>query len=565
MIAGNDTAGELGIESRLVAFPGSGGMQIVGYIDQGPESSWNGRVVVLAPRYGETKKNSLQLAYALVANGFKVLRFDQTNHIGESDGTMDRFTLSGASGDILSAVAYVDRCFEPAEIILISLSLSCRSGFRACAQEPRISRFISLVGMVDMDKTLQAIYQRDFFGELSAGAEWRMVDILGFEIDGKHFHDDLVDTNMKCLKGTLEDAAKVTVPVLHLFSERDLWVAREDVERVIQQCPNGRLVMLSEVGHEINENPKALQAAIGEMIQFCMDGLPGGEDPILLPDKQELLRQNKIERERLQKVMRFADSESDFWGDYLGKFGIIEGAHYYIEYFRKMAELLGGVRGRDVILDAGCGNGFYGVNIVRSLCFEAGVDRDVSQPVHYCGVDLTKDGLFRSYSRHVEELIELHREYLSEAGRMSFSYRKIDFDRIGASREKHLPFADASVSKVCCSLVLSYLQEPLELMREFHRVLKPGGVAVVSSMKPGCDMTVLYHDYVVKDDPSERKDREANSLLSAAGKIKLKKDTGVYHFFSEEELECLALGSGFTDIRSCRSFGNQANVVRIVK
>ena len=268
MIEGKERAESTEVNSRLVSFDGPSGMRLVGYIDEGPESGWNERFVILAPRYGETKKNNLQLAYTLVANGFKVLRFDQSNHIGESDGTMDRFTLEGASDDILSAVAYVDGFFEPAEIILVAMSLSCRCGFRACAAESRISRFVSLVGMMDMDKTLQAIYNRDFFGELASGADWRHVDILGFEIDGKNFHDSLVSSNMMCLAGTKEDASRVTIPVLHLYSEHDLWVDRRDVEDVIGLCKQGRLMLLPEVGHEINENTQAVRYASEQIVSF---------------------------------------------------------------------------------------------------------------------------------------------------------------------------------------------------------------------------------------------------------------------------------------------------------
>ena len=127
-----------------------------------------------------------------------------------------------------------------------------------------------------------------------------------------------------------------------------------------------------------------------------------------------------------------------------------------------------------------------------------------------------------------------------------------------------LPFGDGSISKICSSLVLSYLKTPIDLMQEFYRVLKPGGVAVVSSMKPGCDMTVLFHDSLAHN-YSEENDRDANVLLGAAGQIKLKRDAGIYEFFSAEELERLAFDSGFVDIRSFRSFGDQANVIRIVK
>ena len=560
-----NAAGRIPLESRLVSFSDHRGLKIVAYVDEGVETEWNGRFVILAPRYGETKKNSLQLAYTLVVNGFKVLRFDQSNHIGESDGTMDQFTLSGAADDIVAAVRYVDSFCEPEEIALVALSLSCRRGLRACAMEPRISRLINVVGMVDMDSTLQAIYKRDFFGELSSGAEWRMVDILGFEIDGKHFHDDLLESDMKTLSGTLKDAAEVKIPVLHLSAENDRWVLYSDVEQVIAKCANGRILKVPDVGHEINENTQALQFVFQQLILFCAEGLDLAGRELRQPDKRTLIAQNKIERQRLQQIMKFADSENDFWGDYLGKFGIIEDAHYYADYFQTMSQQLGSIQDGDVVLDAGCGNGFYGVSLVRSLLREFLVGMGAVKQLHYCGIDLTANGLARSYSRQNEELKAITAESSIPIMPISYSYRKIDFDTLSDEPGTTLPFADASISKLCCSLVLSYLKEPSKLIGEFYRILKPGGVAVISSMKPGCDMTVLYHSYVDVDTPDATRDQDANRLLSAAGKIKLKRDTGIYNFFSEVELERLAFDAGFTDIRSFRSLGNQANAIRVVK
>jgi SAM-dependent methyltransferase/alpha-beta hydrolase superfamily lysophospholipase len=558
------------ITSRLVSFPGPSGMQLVGYVDGGAEAVWNERVVILAPRYGETKKNNLQLAYVLVANGFKVLRFDQTNHMGDSDGTMDQFTLSGAADDILAAVDYIDRFYEPAEVVLVTLSLSARCGFRACSKDARISRFVSLVGMFDMDRTLQAIYNRDFFGELKAGATWNKVDILGFEIEGSKFYQDLVQTDMLNLSGTLADAEKVEVPVLHLRAENDLWVAHEDVDEVMSRCRSGRVMTIPDVGHEINENPEAFKFVIKEVVAFCSDGLPPSEAGVMVPAKKVLLGQNRVERKQLQESIKFTDTEGEFWGEYLGKFGIIEDAKYYVEYFGKMAELLGGVQSNDVLLDAGCGNGFFGISIIRSLIHNLSAKKVFPHPIHYCGVDFTSCGLSRSYSRHVPELIDLHQQLSSEFREIAYSYRKLDFDSVGGANGGRLPFADGSLDKICCSLVLSYLKDPLSLMQEFYRILRPGGVAVVSSMKPGCDMTVLYHSYVTQGSEAKTEleagnEQDASGLLSAAGRIKLKRDAGVYQFFEFEELEQLAALSGFENTRSCRSFGNQANLIRLVK
>lgn len=552
------------IQSRLVRFADSRSLQLVAYLDEGPEEDWNERVVVLAPRYGETKKNNLQLAYTLVANGFKVLRFDQTNHIGESDGEMHLFTLSGAASDIVTAVDYVEGFCEPAEIILVSLSLSCRCAMRAAAQSRRISRMVNVVGMVDMDATLRSIYQRDFFGELSGGAEWRIVDILGFEIDGKHFHDDLVAHDMKALEGTISDASRLKIPLLQLYAENDRWVKRGDVERVIGVCENAELVKIPEVGHEIYENQKAVFFAFSRIVDYCLQGLPVPDSGPKMPDKKELVQQNKKERKRLQKILKLSDTESEFWGDYLGKFGIIEEAHYYAEYFQSIARSLGAIEPKEIILDAGCGNGFYGISLLKSLHLQAKTSGVEQGPFHYCGIDLTADGLTRSYVRQSDARVSGEMASLSSYLDIAFSYRKIDFDLLN-EKGARLPFEDASVGKICCSLVLSYLKAPLSLMKELHRILKPGGVAVVSSMKPGCDMTVLFHEYMEKDLPDKDRGDDANRLLSAAGKIKLKRDSGVYQFFDEEGLLELGMQAGFGQLSVSRSLGDQANVIRVAK
>lgn len=549
------------ISSRLVTFPGPNACRIVGYIDEGDENLWNQRVVVLAPRYGETKKNNLQIAYLLAANGFKVLRFDQTNHIGESDGSMDQFTLSGATDDILSAVAYVDRFLKPDEIILMAVSLSARCGYRACSKDPRIARFVSLVGMVDLDSTLKAIYNRDIFAEFRKGVEWESIDILGFDINADNFYRNVTDSHMLDLTGTFDDAKLVNIPVLHLRGEQDLWVEPQDVEKVLKLCKLGRLVVVPGVGHEIHANPKSLQFVFAEIVMFCREGLPASESQ--MPDQKELLKQNKEERLRMQRLVKLESEEDVFWGSYLKKFGIIEQAEYYVDYFHELARQLGPLKSHDVMLDAGCGNGFHGICTIRSLLHTVAEDLDVPQPVHYCGVDLTRGGLERSYARHTEALVDLGRQKLFSTTGIGFSYRKLDFDQLEEANYI-LPFASGSINKICSSLVLSYLKTPQLLMNEFYRLLKPGGVVVVSSMKPGCDMTVLYHDSIAAN-YSESHQKDGQKLLSAAGKIKLKQELGVYQFFDAEELEYFALHAGFKFWESTRSFGDQANVIRIIK
>lgn len=194
--------------------------------------------------------------------------------LSEVSGITSRLVpFSGSSGmPVVGYMDYIDRFYEPAEVVLVTLSLSARCGFRACSKDTRISRFVSLVGMFDIDRTLQAIYNRDFFGELKAGVTWNKVDILGFEIEGSKFYQDLVKTDMLNFSGTLADAEQVKVLVLHLRAENDLWVAHEDVDEVMSRCRFGQVMTIPAVGHEINEDLSALKFVIQEAVHSAWMG-----------------------------------------------------------------------------------------------------------------------------------------------------------------------------------------------------------------------------------------------------------------------------------------------------
>ena len=61
--------------------------KIVGYYDYIVGSEFKKKdFIIIPPAYGETKKDYISLSYYLVINGFHVIRYDATNHAGESDG-----------------------------------------------------------------------------------------------------------------------------------------------------------------------------------------------------------------------------------------------------------------------------------------------------------------------------------------------------------------------------------------------------------------------------------------------------------------------------------------------
>jgi 2-polyprenyl-3-methyl-5-hydroxy-6-metoxy-1,4-benzoquinol methylase len=102
-------------------------------------------------------------------------------------------------------------------------------------------------------------------------------------------------------------------------------------------------------------------------------------------------------------------------------------------------------------LDAGCGSG----TLARYL-FEDGAD--------VLGVDAA------------EEMITLARELA--IAMHDEPTRQLRFEHI--TTIAHLPLADQSLDGILCSSVLEYVPDPAACLTEFARVVRPGGLVVVS-------------------------------------------------------------------------------------
>jgi len=139
---------------------------------------------------------------------------------------------------------------------------------------------------------------------------------------------------------------------------------------------------------------------------------------------------------------------------------------------------------------------------------------------------------------------------------------------------ERLPFADGAFDRIASSLVLSYLENPLESLRELHRCLAPGGRLVVSSMRPDVDMSRIYQSLLLRlqrgDEVSipvgisrEEFVRDLRAFLSSAAFLLTLAEEGQFAFFSRDELRHLVERAGFRRVESFEAFGSpaQANVI----
>jgi len=83
-----------------------------------------------------------------------------------------------------------------------------------------------------------------------------------------------------------------------------------------------------------------------------------------------------------------------------------------------------------------------------------------------------------------------------------FRYRGISCDPIGS--DGRLPYDDASFDVVCSLEVIEHIEDQFAFVRELYRVLKPGGVAIISTpnvLNINSRLRYLYSGFGVLFDP----------------------------------------------------------------
>lgn len=148
-------------------------------------------------------------------------------------------------------------------------------------------------------------------------------------------------------------------------------------------------------------------------------------------------------------------------------------------------------------------------------------------------------------------------------------FQHLRFGDSTARLELDLP--EGSFHRIGCSLVLPYLYDSLATLREMHRLLRPGGTLVVSSILPNFDPSKLYAEGVdilarQAEEGDERAGRKMEALRHYGNMvsrlIELEED-GRFRFLDRAALTALVSEAGFARVHAFHAFGSPPTAILV--
>jgi ubiquinone/menaquinone biosynthesis C-methylase UbiE/esterase/lipase len=539
------------------------GKRLQAYLDVPFCTSDYAGVVLIAPAYGETKENSLLISAHFVANGYCGLRFDWTDHVGESDGDIFTSTLSKMRADLNVLIEYIRKTYRNYRIGIVATSLAARVALKVVAYDKSPDFLICFTPVVDLQGTLTMVYREDLVASFQKGKRYGTLNILGFSIDADGFLRDSIEESFADISSAQEDASRIRIPTFFVLGQRDSWVRTADAQAVLAEI-NAAVkdsCVLPKMLHRLLENPITAIDALKQTIQSVLNLTIGDvveAVEVKTPDTTEVEKRANQEKEHLRDLFVYSKTEErNFWKEYLGNFQYIINVHDFYNLLEFIYTQLGGASSGQKILDAGCGIGNYGLFLLTKQLYRSRQDLQYLRmpPIRYFGIDFVISGLSEATLR----LRQLSEEF-KKKNWSGTDINLVESNFVVGDLDLQIPFRDNFFDQVCCNLVISYLEKPKLALKEMWRVLRPGGKMVLTSLKPGADLSEIYRNFIsVAETPQEL--YEGRKLLSNAGMIKIKEVRGLYHFYTEKELKESAREAGFFRARTFRSFGDQANAI----
>ncbi|HKT33669.1 MAG TPA: alpha/beta fold hydrolase [Nitrospira sp.] len=524
--------------------------------------------VVVAPGYGQTASDYTSLAYYLAQQRFRVLRYDPTNHLGNSEGELQQTTLRSMQHDLEKVIEFMRQTWPQAPVVVIASDLAARAALKMAAHARPLDLLLLVNPTIDVASLLMAVHGHDLIADYQFGLRRGVCNLLGLNVNVDQFVGDLVAGRCGDLESTLEDLRLTRSPLCIATSPADSSaLPPTDLPHAFMTAlgPHTRLVNLSSpVTDRHLDIEEAPPAAFRQLLKQLSSVLSAETTS---PQQQTAIqpyvaRQHRIEQE--YTFLRHDGSQINreaLSAAHLAQLPQMGNLHEYRKLLDDLYGLMSPLEPGAVLVDAGLGQSDLTRAALVNHTYRAGHAGWSGRPSPFMvGVGRSRERL--GQARHA--VLVLQRELATGfVGRLS-AMPPLAIGWLQGDWMSALPFKTGSVSRLVCNLSLPYVPSPLAALREWHRVLHPEGCLILTAFHADTDLSPLYRRYLRQANQDEF-GAQAQPLLHYFGRLREAIRHGILHTFDEPGLAALMRQCGIGSFRILPIFDGHALVAIVGK
>jgi PAS domain S-box-containing protein len=507
-------------------------------------------VVIVVPGFGKMQRDYLTLSYFLAANRLRVLRYDHTDHVGQSDGDVLQTTLRSMQVDFQTVMDFVRTTWPTASITVVAEDLGARVALKVMAQAASRGLLLLVDPVLDLQATLTASYRRDVLTDHRQGLRRGVVNLMGLNVNLDQFLADALVGEYADLSSSASDlAALAELPIVLTTRTAGDYIS-SPLEASLGAMGQAPLVI--PLSTEISAQPDLYDERHTATFHTILKKIVGPlsadarsvEQQAPLPD---IARQQILEDERLRIGHHVSQATREaLWIAHLAQLAHLSTIHDYWaireHLYRELLPLEPGM----TIADVGCGHGDLArvllTNQVYRLAHSSGPS---GPPIHYVGIEQSGDTLTiaeRALDRFIHEIASTFSSPYPLTNLVDSQWVRLDW---GGDP----PFPSrAPFTRIVFHLSLAYCPSPLMSLRHALAALDEEGTILITCLQPHSDFSALCRRHLQATAQDEF-GPSGQVLLHYLGRVREAIRHGLLHRYEREELARLLINVGAVPLR----------------
>jgi hypothetical protein len=526
-------------------------------------------VVIIAPGYGQTATDYAALGHFLAHHHIRVLRYDHTNHLGQSEGELQHTSLRSMQTDLLKVIELVQHTWAGSTVVVIASDMAARAALKIAGESPPLALFVLINLVVDLQATLQTVHAHDLVTDYRFGLRRGITNLLSLNVDLDHFVGDAVAGHFADQASTLEDLrlarvplAVVTTPVSPLSSlpPSDLphaFITALGTRNRVISVP----AALTESDLTFGSQPVA---AFQQILEQITSAIPCPENPVELRDQAQrsLNRQRRIEMERTRLRHNVSNVTREALRlAYLQQLPQLADLHEQWRLQDDLYRSLGPLDPATLIVDIDGNHTDLARVIMVNQTYRARYRGWTQEPPP----SLVELGRSRESLLAARQTYQtLFRELDSNFGGGLSAYPPLTTVAVQTDWATALPFQDSTIRRIACNLSLPFVASPLTMVKELCRILHPQGRLVLTAFHPSTDLSVLYRHHLSRVNQDEF-GPQAQIVLHYLGRLREAIRHGILHTFDREAFFHLLQQSGVAPPHISSVFNGQVFLAVVEK